>query len=30
MKKIKNIIIAGFFALVAFSCQKTIELAPID
>ena len=30
MKKIKYILIAGLFALVAFSCQKTIELAPID
>lgn len=30
MKKIKYIIMAGFFALVAFSCQKTLELAPID
>ncbi|MEI6140119.1 MAG: RagB/SusD family nutrient uptake outer membrane protein [Mariniphaga sp.] len=30
MKKIKYIIIAAFFALVAFSCQKSIELAPID
>ena len=30
MKKIKYIIIAGLFALVSFSCKKTLELAPID
>lgn len=30
MKKIKYFIIAGLFALVAFSCQKTLELAPED
>ncbi len=30
MKKIKYFILAGLFALVAFSCQKSLELAPED
>ena len=30
MKKIKYLLLAGLFALVAFSCQKTLELAPLD
>ncbi len=30
MKKFKYILIAGLFALVTFSCQKTLELAPVD
>ena len=30
MKKIKYFIIAGLFAFAAFSCKKTLELAPLD
>lgn len=30
MKKIKYLLIATVFAIVAFSCQKTLELAPED
>ena len=30
MKKIKYFILAGLFAFGAFSCKKTLELAPVD